>query len=487
MTSLRSRLTAVVVGMVAVVLVVLALLLYVGVRRAASQQRDDALGARARATAAIAEHEEADYEMVLPPEPRGFPTSYLEVWRSDGSVLQRSPSLTTDLSRENARVGHPIFSDLRLPDGRDGRAITMRFVPRDDANGADPGELVLVVAEGTEAIDGAVASVRTWFIVLGAAGLLATALVTAWSLSRGLRPLADLATHIEGIDDRRLDTRLAVAGQPSELEVPVRKLNELFARLEASFARERQFTADVSHELRTPLAGLRTLLEVTALSDRSTEDYRTALSEALAIVVQLGALAENLLTLARLDAGQLEPEPPGTGGEAHAVPDISLHALVEECWRPHAATAAARSLELRNLIPPATRVNIDREKLRVVIGNLLSNAAEYTSPGGWIAVSTSQDAVLDVTDSGPPLAEDQLERMFDRLWRGDDARSATGVHCGIGLSLARALCGTLSLSLAAATLSDGSVRFRIATASPAGSLRGTDKDRPRHIDHAVPT
>ena len=124
---------------------------------------------------------------------------------------------------------------------------------------------------------------------------------TAWLLARGLAPLGALRRDLARIDEGRLGTRLPLEGQPTELAGPVKTLNELLARLEAAFARERQFTADVSHELRTPLAGLRTLLEVTQKAP-SPADH----AQALAIVVQMCALVENLLMLARVDAGQVE-------------------------------------------------------------------------------------------------------------------------------------------------------------------------------------
>jgi signal transduction histidine kinase len=165
-------------------------------------------------------------------------------------------------------------------------------------------------------------------------------------------------------------------------------------------------------------------------------------------------MVENLLALARLDAGEVEIDRR----------DLELRLLVEECWRPHAALAASRSIAFRNIVAPDARAHTDREKLRIVIGNLLANAAEYTESGGWIEVSTGGDALLDVTDSGPPLPADQLERVFDRLWRGDAVRAATGLHCGIGLSLSRALCNSLSLSLIAAS-AGARTSFRIKRAS----------------------
>ncbi len=435
--SLRSRLTGTVLITVGAVLVALAVILYAAVRSTAWRQHDEALRARAQALAAIAEHDDDGYEMSLPPEPAGQSASYIEVWTLAGAVLARSTSLgSADLPRTAGALG-AVFSDITLPDGRAGRMVVLHFLPRDEARNARAEPLVLVLAEGTEAVDTAVAALRAWFLVLGLAALGAIALVTAWSLGRGLRPLTELAAQLEEIDDRRLTTRVPSDGQPAELEVPIRKLNELLARLQSSFTRERQFTGDVSHELRTPLAGLRTLLEVTTLADRSAPEYAVAIGSALAVVKQLGILVENLMSLARLDAGQLAIE----------IEDVGLHGLVNECWKPHAALASSRSLRFSSSVSAEAIVRTDREKLRIVLANLLANAAEYTDAGGWIEVNEIPGGVLEVADSGPEIPADQIERVFDRLWRGDIARSGTGVHCGIGLSLARALCESLSLSL----------------------------------------
>jgi signal transduction histidine kinase len=436
MTSIRAQLTVTLVAVVAGVLVALAVVLYLGVRGAAWHQHDAGLIARAQALAAIAEREGGDYDLVLP----AMPGAFAEAWRPDASVLARSPGLSGELPRKAG-----VF-DLRLPDGQPGRAFGIRFSPRDDEV-RPPTELTLVLAEGTQDVEAAEAAVRTRFLGFGLAALAAVGGLTAWILARALRPLGALSRSLARIDDQNLEIRLPVAGQPTELAVPVRTLNSLLDRLEASFARERQFTANVSHELRTPLAGLRTLLEVSARAPRP-DDHGTA----LAIVIQMCALVESCLLLARLDAGQIDI----------ATEPVALRALVDDCWRPHAQTAAARGLAMRNLVSPTTTATTDRDKLRVIIANLLSNAAEYTTTGGWIEVSTTPSALLDVIDSGPAIPPDQLERIFDRMWRGDTARTATGLHCGIGLALARSLAGALGLALTATTRDDGSVRFRIA-------------------------
>ena len=442
--SLRRRLVIAVTATTAAVLIALAALLYAAVHRAAWRQHDAGLVARARAIGAGIEHDDDGFELELPRDPRTF----IEVWDARGGVVARSASLARqDLPH---RLG---TFDLALPDGRRGRAAGVRVGARNEDPAAPPTEIELVLAGGTEDVDAAIRSVRAWFLALGLAGLLAIGGVSAWTLRRGLQPLAALATSLERIDDRTLGTRLPLAGQPAELVAPVAKLNELLARLEASFARERELTADVGHELRTPLAGLRTLLEVTALAERSLEAYRRAIDDALAVVVSLGALVENLLSLARLEAGEVAIE----DGE------IELPDLVAECWRPHAAAAAARGLALRDALPAGATVRGDREKLRIVVGNLLANAAEYTTAGGWIEVAAGDGAVLDVIDSGPHVPDEH--KIFERLWRGDAARTGTGVHCGIGLALARSLCTRMGLELAAENRADGSVRFRISAAA----------------------
>lgn len=437
MNSLRARLTVALVAVVAGVLVALAAALYVGVRDAAWQQKDAGLESSARALAAGAENEDEGVELELPAMPGGFAQAWV-----GKSVIERSPGWDGDLPAREGRF------DLTLPDGRTGRAYGLRFHPRDELPRPKL-DVLLVVAQGTEDVDAAAATVRTRFLLLGSLALLLVGGVTAWLLARGLAPLAALRRDLAKIDAGRLATRLPVDGQPSELAAPVRTLNDLLARLEAAFSREREFTSDVSHELRTPLAGLRTLLEVSRKAPSPAD-----IEQALAITLQMCALVENLLMLARVDAGQL----------AVSEEPVALRTLVEECWRPHAEVAAKKQLALRNDVPDVT-VTTDREKLRLVVGNLLSNAAEYTEAGGWIAISKPAGALLDVSDSGPPIPPNALPRLFDRMWRADTARSATGIHCGIGLSLARSLADALGMRLVAATHADGSVHFVVSTAS----------------------
>jgi two-component system heavy metal sensor histidine kinase CusS len=107
----------------------------------------------------------------------------------------------------------------------------------------------------------------------------------------------------------------------------------------------------------------------------------------------------------------------------------------------------------------------DRDKLRLVLRNLLANAVEYTAAGGRVVVSGDDGAILDVYDSGPAIPPQVLPRLFERFFRADGARAGGGAHCGIGLALVEALCVPLGLSASAANAADGGVRFRLARAT----------------------
>jgi signal transduction histidine kinase len=174
------------------------------------------------------------------------------------------------------------------------------------------------------------------------------------------------------------------------------------------------------------------------------------IDEAMGIVRQMHTLAEDLLMLARLDAQQVEvlSEP------------IALRAFVDETWRPLAARAQERRLVFENAVSAEATLVSDRDKLRLVVRNLLSNAAAYTEAGGRIEVRSGEGCVLDVWDSGPVIPPDVLPRLFERFFRADGARSGGG-HVGIGLALVQAVCAPLRLAVTAANAPAGGVRFRV--------------------------
>jgi signal transduction histidine kinase len=311
----------------------------------------------------------------------------------------------------------------------------------------------VAVARNTGEIDRAIALLRRLLAVAGVSVLAMSGAATIIVMRRGFRPVRALAAKLAGMDARRLGEPISVDGVPDELTVLVAKLNELLSRLEAAFGRERQFTSDASHELRTPMAALRSIIEVSLSRERNHDEYRASLREALAVVVQASELVEQLLMLARADGGEIPlcREP------------VSLRELAVGAFVPLATAAKERRLSFENQIPESAVVTSDREKLRVVVANLLGNAVQYATEGGVVSARSAPEEglVLEVRNTGPALPESERERIFERFVRLDGSRTAAAEHAGVGLALVRSLCGSLGFAVSAHNDPESWVAFRV--------------------------
>jgi signal transduction histidine kinase len=475
--SLRLRLAAGVGGALGLSLCAFSLVLYATFSRALWRQFDERLAQDARAVAnMVEERARGPWEIepaVLEDFENQYGAVYFEIWMDDGTVLVRSPSLgARDLERPRLHEATQVVA-ARLADGRNGRLLRTFLPPRADEEGpAHPSgrRVAVAVARATDEVDATLATLRLLLWVAGAGALLLAVLAAAFAVRGSLAPIARLAARIDAMDARCLGERLPVADLPRELRPAVLRLNELLGRLQESVRRERQFSADVSHELRTPLAGLRSLLEVAASRERPAADYQAAIAEGLRVVLQMHVLVENLLMLARLEAHQVPV----------AAEPIDLHELVEECFGPLASKAGERQLTFENLVPEGAAITSDREKLRLVVTNLLANAVDYTAAQGRVTVEGALPpaGILAVCDSGPAIPEVALEKIFDRFFRLDPSRAGTGERGGIGLALTRALCQTLGLAVVAENRPDGWVAFRIRRAATS-TLRAQRESQPQ--------
>lgn len=471
MPLLRSLRSQVVTGAsIAAVVVLLgsSLLTFTLMRSALQREFDATLIAQARALTTLAVRDRSrlllEYDAYLMPEyARDEHPDVFCFWDRSGTVLLRSPGLNgRELPQIDGTLIKPDVRDVTLPDGRPARIVGFTFAPRRIGTGDDAASegrsLRVAAARDTIELDRHLLVLGAILVAAAALGSLAAVLSMSWLSRRLLRPLDRLAERIAAIRTDQAALRLGDLPLPSEL-APVRaRLDELLDRLQATLQRERAFTADAAHELRTPLAGLRTTLEVALSRERAAADYRHALDESLDISTQMQALVDNLLALARVEAGQVRVEREPT----------DLAALIEQCWSAVAARAQARNLRRTITIDGVGSVALDRAKLRLVLSNLLENAVSYADAGGDLAITASSDAGflrLTCDNSGCPLPAGDASKVFDRFWRGDAARSAAGVHCGLGLALCRTLIevqgGTIE-----ASISEG--RFRLTIRLPLG-------------------
>ncbi len=262
--------------------------------------------------------------------------------------------------------------------------------------------------------------------------ILVVSLVIGYLLvGRTLKPVDLIVDEVEAISDgRSLHRRLAEPTSYDELARLTVTLNAMLSRLEKSFSTLRRFTADASHELKTPLTVLRTGIERSLTHPTTSPDVMETLEETLLEVNRMAELVDSLLTLARADEGR---------APLH-LDDLDLRETLAELAETASILGEQAAVEVAVEVPPEpVRMHADRSRLRQLLQNLLSNAIKYTSAGGevWIG-STLEDGnvVLTVRDSGMGIAPGDLEHIFDRFWRADQARSRTGSRPGAGLGLA---------------------------------------------------
>jgi two-component system, OmpR family, heavy metal sensor histidine kinase CusS len=364
---------------------------------------------------------------------------YYQLWVADGQTIARSPSLGfDDLPRHGG--------DLLLPNGRPGRGIIVQFVPmpaeEDEPPNPHPPTVTMVVARDRAGLDRTLAGIGAGLLLVGALALGAMALIVTTAVRRGLAPLDAAGQRAAAIDASTLQTRFATDAMPAELRPIMERLNDLLARLDEAFQRERRVTADIAHELRTPIAELRSLAEVGVKWPEEA-----AFQDTLQIAHRMETLVTGLLALARHDAGH----------QAVAREPVALRALVEEVWSPLAERARSRQLDVA--MDVSGQWTTDPTLLRMIVGNLLSNAVEYASEGGQIRVAGNASR-LDISNTTKQLTREDLPHLFERFWRKDAARTHDG-HSGLGLTLARAGSAALGLELSAEIPDAGTLRMSL--------------------------
>jgi two-component system sensor histidine kinase QseC len=294
------------------------------------------------------------------------------------------------------------------------------------------------VAAERQELDRTLAMLAVLLGVCGLGLLAITSAIVPRVLRRELAPLDALAEHATRIDATTLGRRFVTEHLQSELAPIALRFNDLLSRLERSFDREKQFSADVAHELRTPIAELRSMAEL-ALKWPESRDAR-ADADALQIAMTMEGIVTGLLQLLRNEAGR-----------EVAYERVPLQALLQAARVVLEPRIASRHLQVTWSVADDIVVQANPELLRSLVSNLLDNAVEYTPPGGAVQVDALQETagvVLRVANDVEGLTEDDLERLFDRFWRRDQVRSSAG-HYGLGLSIARASAQALGCELIA--------------------------------------
>ncbi len=354
----------------------------------------------------------------------GDPGSLAEVWSPAGELLYRSPRLGTQVLGRPEPTIPPSGSinNLTLANGTPLRVLSQRHAIGDR-------DVVIRVGVSEENLHHEWRELLTGIAFGLPAAILIAGFAGDWLARRALRPLERMASHAERLTADNLGERLPVENPDDELGQMARAFNLSLARLEASFAQLRRFTADASHELRTPLTAIRAVGEVALQDRRDADHYRDAIGSMLEEVDRLSHLVGSLLVLSRADTGV------GLHRQEAGLLDLTREsaALLEIL-----AEEKGQRIDVRG--DPSVKADVDRLILRQALINLIDNAIKYSPRGGTIGIDIRRDpegrSVIEVSDEGPGIPEAHRSKVFERFYRVDKARSRDEGGAGLGLSIA---------------------------------------------------
>jgi heavy metal sensor kinase len=407
MSSFRARLTALYLAFFSLLFVVFSIFLYGELSRSLVNRLDATLAS------------EADTAAVLFPD---------ELHEMNGDEVAAAREVVSELKvhgdfvaiRDGSRV---LASNPQAPSGPRDRIATrtVEFKGR---------TYQIELSASLDSIDSELAVVRRAILIALPLILALAGVGGYWLATRSLRPLGWMAEQARSITDTNLETRIKIDNAAEELAVLVTSFNELLSRLDQSFDTMRRFVADASHELRTPISVIRGEADVALSQERSAAEYRDSLVVVLDEARRLSRLVDDLLNLARADAGHVRLQ-------TH---DFYLNELLAECCRSVQGLAHTRGLTLKCLTEGDLQFTGDEQLLRRLVINLLDNAIRYTPSGGEVRAELQAgggSVRLRVSDTGIGIAPEDAARVFERFYRAGEDRSRQNGGFGLGLAIVR--------------------------------------------------
>jgi two-component system heavy metal sensor histidine kinase CusS len=389
-----------------------------------------------------------------------------QFWNEATGEITRSAGLRSfDLPKFCGPDGTPELRDIKLPqNGRHARAIGIRVYPfvlpeemarmKESGQLTDPRSLphILVVAQDAKPVHYVLTRLR-WILGLGT---LTTLGIGFFLINRAIRhslqPIEMLSEQVTKREGNRLDSALELSSKlPSELTGLAESFDSLLSRVASLRMREKDFIRNAAHELRTPIAGLRATIELALNRPRSAEEYQSKLESCHSQVAAIGELLNRLSALARMgNAKPLRPE------------KINITEILNHCLQNFQTRFDQRYLTVtRKFAQTPCHANGDATLATMIIKNLLDNAACYSPESSQIDVKISETNghVRVLIQNRSDELPDELDRLFEPLFRKDSSRQNEGSHLGIGLSLSLEAANAMGGKLLAQKTADGLIGF----------------------------
>jgi heavy metal sensor kinase len=431
--SFRARLTLWYLAFFSLLFLLFSLFLHSVLARALERRLDESLSVEANTAAALLEDEFvemkgdpllASSEVLADLRLRGSSVAFLAGSRLLGASTPVPRDELQEIARRAASDPRPDLIVALPRAGPNGARAAVRHVSLGGQSC-----LVLAVAPLDEVVADLAVLRRVLLLALplliGLAGI-----GGFWLASRNLAPLAWMAEQARRITHSNLETRLDAGTAAEELVVLAASFNELLARLDRSFDHMRRFVADASHELRTPISIIRGEADVALSQDRGAAEYQQTLGVILDESRRLSRLVDDLLNLARADAGRVKLR----------VEEFYLNDLLAECCRSASTLAGARHIVLECRCREDVAFRGDEELVRRMVMNLVDNAIRYTPEGGSVTAALEAAGAgleIRISDTGVGIAPEAAPHVFERFYRGDKARSRQDGGFGLGLAIVK--------------------------------------------------
>jgi len=302
--------------------------------------------------------------------------------------------------------------------------------------------LILGAADPRRKFDGVIGAFTSVLLLSTPFILTLAILLGLWLGRRALRPVARITEDARAITEQNLSARLAVPDSRDELQQLSETLNAMLARIEESFSRITQFTADASHELRAPMTLIYTAAQYSLRRERSRDELLDGLGKIQREARRTTALIDDLLLLARGDAGK----------QANLLTRMDAEPLLREIGEEARAMAGDKGVDVHVRVDgQPLPVQANEASLRRLLLILVDNAIKFTPRGGAVTVTGEKDpahVTISVADTGVGIAPDDQSHIFERFWRADKVRARDAGGSGLGLPIARQIAEQHGATLA---------------------------------------
>jgi signal transduction histidine kinase len=351
---------------------------------------------------------------------------YVEVVYADGKLIDKTPNLLNQTLYYDPGEKNETFFNTSLS----GMFIRQFQVPVKNPDNKIEGYILIATSLGEYEL--VLYNLRWVLIISFPFVIVILFFFSKYFSGKSISPVNNVINIAEKITRENLQERIKLPGHKDEIYTLVNTINNLLDRLEDSIIREKQFTSDASHELKTPLSIIKGTLEVLIRKPRETSEYVEKINYCVKEVDRISSLLEQLLLLARYDRENIKPN----------IEKVDLSKIISSVIYRHESLANEKNIkivcsDLKNII-----INADMNMTEVIIDNIYSNALKYTQENGRVSVELNKagnKTLCTISDNGPGMSEENLNKIFDRFYRIDESRNSEIKGYGLGLSIVKKL------------------------------------------------